>query len=98
MIVPAFVPIIRWLAGGQTGTKDVVRMGGEMSFSGDEFLLGSAGARGRRAPDLTGKAGYFTCKDSMYLPRLLTRCCTSPSWPWLIAQKTLPQTGISRLP
>ena len=37
--------------------------------------------RGRRAPGsrrpfAQGSCVYFTCRDSMYLTRLVTRCCT----------------------
>src|SRR5438445_13791317 len=34
----------------------------------------------------------------MYWFRFATRCCTSPSCPWLICQNSEPHTGISRFP
>src|ERR1017187_3187159 len=40
-------------------------------------------------------AAYFTCRDSMYLVRFATRCCTSPWCPLLTLQNNVPHTGMS---
>jgi hypothetical protein len=38
---------------------------------------------------------HFTCSDSMYLFKLLTRNCTSELCAWLMRQNSSPQSGIS---
>src|ERR1039457_5082988 len=44
---------------------------------------------------MLSRTAYRACRDSMYLVRFVTRCCTSPSCPPLIFQTNDPHTGIS---
>jgi len=47
---------------------------------------------------LMAHRAYFACRVSMYLTRLVTRCCTCASWPWLMLENSGPHAGMSWLP